>query len=90
MIPNRMILRDSCQWRYRVWNPTADNGLGAWDYSRATCPYTGGGLFNMNGAPVGDPTQDVCSKRVSTGCKKRFGENGVLPYGGFPAVSRVR
>lgn len=86
MLPNRLILRDSCQWRYRRWNGTA------WDYSQATCPYTGGAMFDMNGAPTGDPTRDVCSKRVATGCRVRFNSVGqdVLPFGGFPSVSRIR
>lgn len=86
MIPGRMVLRDNCPWRYRVWNVTT----GAFDYSKATCPYNGAGKFDMNGAAVPEGARDVCSKRVETGCKPRFQGDGVLPYGGFPSVARIR
>ena len=32
--------------------------------------------------------QDVCAKRLSS-CKKRFGENGELPFGSFPGAGAL-
>jgi phage-related protein len=44
------------------------------------------GWFDKDGNRVDDPSQDVCSGLLSTGCKPRFGENEQLDYGGFPAL----
>lgn len=57
----------------------------AWQYRSAECSYTGSNYFNVNDDPVSLFGQDVCSHKV-TGCKKRFGARGVLPFGGFPAA----
>lgn len=85
-IPGRQVIRDICMWRYRIWNPLTQ----AFDYTNASCPYVGAGMFDQKGNAVTDPTLDDCSHRISTGCKTRFGQNAVLPFGGFPGVSRVR
>lgn len=81
-LPGRVALRDVCTLRYRRWNGSA------FDYSNATCPYTGAACFNTLGVAVPD-AQDSCGKRVSD-CKKRFGAQAQLPYGGFPAMARIR
>lgn len=84
MIPKRMVIRDTCTWRYRRWNPAT----GAFDYSNVQCPYTGA-LMNASDLPETDPTKDACSRTVN-GCKIRFGAGSPLPYGGFPGVARFQ
>jgi lambda family phage minor tail protein L len=86
MVPGRQVIRDICMWRYRVWSPQ----LNDFDYSNASCPYVGAAMYDQKGDGVVDPVKDDCSHRINTGCKKRFGENAVLPFGGFPGVARVR
>lgn len=83
-IPYRQVLR-SCSWVYRKYDTT----LGAFNYEKATCPYVGAQYYNRNGDVVIDPSADVCGKTVSD-CKLRFGENEVLPFGGFPGIARIR
>lgn len=78
-IPGRVALRDHCPWIYRHWNG------GAFDYSRATCPYVGNTYVKANGDPTANPAEDRCSKRLSDGCAPRFG-NAPLPYGGMPGM----
>ncbi|MTD34036.1 phage minor tail protein L [Paludibacterium denitrificans] len=80
-LPGRQVIANNCQWQYRSWNGTA------FDYTNATCPYTGGAMFDTNDASVGNGSQDRCSKRLS-GCAARFGTAAVLPFGGFPAAQR--
>ena len=84
MIPKRMVVRDTCTWRYRTWNPAID----AFDYSKVQCPYIGRILTNADQASS-DPTQDGCGRTVNS-CKLRFGANNALPYGGFPGVARFQ
>ena len=60
-----------------------------WGYRSTECGYTGGPVADVNDAPTSNPSLDDCSKRVS-GCKKRFGTAGELPYGGFPAAALTR
>ncbi len=85
MLPGRVVVRDTCLWRYRYFNPTTSQ----FDYSKAQCPYAGGAFFDQLGIPTGDPSQDKCGRRL-TDCKARFGADAVLPFGGFPGVARVR
>jgi lambda family phage minor tail protein L len=85
MIPKRMVIRDTCTWRYRAYNSVTQ----AFDYTKAQCPYVGATMFDAAGNTVTDPTKDVCSRNVA-GCKLRFGTNGNLPYGGFPGVARFQ
>jgi lambda family phage minor tail protein L len=82
MLPGRQVVRDTCLWRYRVWNGAS------FDYSKAQCPYTGSSYFDLDNQAT---TQDLdqCSRRI-TGCKLRFGASNPLPFGGFPGVSRIR
>lgn len=83
LLPGRVVIRDTCLWRYRHW----DQGARAFDYSRAQCPYAGNRYFDINDQPVTDPTKDVPSRRLSC-CRTRFGRNQPLPFGGFPGVAR--
>lgn len=84
-VPRRKIVRDYCDLKYRRWDADA----GEFDYSEATCPYAGAQSYDRNGDPVPD-AEDEPSKRLNTCCQTRFGENAILPFGGFPGVARVR
>lgn len=83
MIPGRVVIRDTCLWRYRSHIAGA-----LFDYSKVQCPYVGAQSFDKNDNPT-TPDKDECGRRVSS-CKKRFGANAALPFGGFPGVGRVR
>jgi lambda family phage minor tail protein L len=85
-IPKRQLVR-SCQWRYR--RPDPDNpGAFLYNDTSAACPYTGDASFDVFDQPC-DAGSDRCSKQLS-GCRKRFGQTAVLPFGGFPAAGRVQ
>jgi lambda family phage minor tail protein L len=56
-----------------------------WQYRSSECSYTGSDYFDVNNNSVGTLAQDACGKRLSS-CKKRFGENGELPFGSFPGA----
>jgi len=84
LLPGRVVIRDTCLWRYRRWNAATS----AFDYTKAQCPYTGSNFYDINGATVATGDLDVCSRHLS-GCKLRFGSNQPLPFGGFPGVSRA-
>lgn len=79
----RTIIRDTCMWRYRDWNPVTEE----FDYSKATCPYTGGTYWDESDAPTLDPAKDRPSRTLSC-CRLRFGANNALPFGGFPGIAR--
>lgn len=83
MLPARQVLRDICTHRYRRW----DRDLNDFDYTKATCPYTGLGFFKTDGTPC-TSAEDKCGKRLSS-CALRFGEDP-LPTRAFPGVARVR
>jgi lambda family phage minor tail protein L len=83
VLPRRQVL-NFCQLTYR--RAVAD---GTFDYTDATCPYVGTTYFDANGEPVGDPRQDRCGYRL-VDCKLRFGQNAVLPFGGFPGAGKLR
>jgi lambda family phage minor tail protein L len=87
LLPARQILRDACPFSYRRWSTTLNAFV--YDTSANACPYSGGGMYNLNNDPTTDPRLDKCSKSL-TGCRQRFGWNAELPFGGFPSVSRVR
>lgn len=59
-----------------------------WIYRSSECGYTGGAVADEFDNPTNDITKDKCSRCV-VGCKFRFGQNGVLPYGGFPSSSKL-
>lgn len=81
-LPARLVLRDHCQHSYRRW----DVAQNAFDYTGATCPYTGTDKFTTAGEQTENARQDQCSRRLTTGCRKRF--SGELPFLGFPGVAR--
>ena len=56
-----------------------------WQYRSSECSYAGSNYFDVNNDPVDTLAQDACGKRLSS-CKKRFGENGELPFGSFPGA----
>lgn len=85
MVPGRMVIRDFCMWRYRVWNEVT----ASYDYSKAQCPYNGANAFDALGQPT-TPDKDTPSRKFNTCCKVRFGNNAVYPFGGFPGVARAR
>jgi len=60
-----------------------------WRYRGAECGYAGSSFFNSADQPVATLAQDVCGKRLSS-CKKRFGQSGNLPFGGFPSCGLYR
>lgn len=80
-LPGRQVLQSACTHVYRRWTGTA------FDYSSATCPYTGDDCFDTTGAATTE-ANDKCSKRLQSGCIKRFGTSG-LPTRAFPGVGRA-
>ncbi|WP_323016483.1 phage minor tail protein L [Castellaniella sp.] len=58
-----------------------------WIYRGAECGYTGTTYFNAEDQRVYNASEDVCGKRL-TSCSRRFGQNSVLPFGGFPGATR--
>lgn len=88
-LPGRMVLRDICPFTYRVYDAASDT----FKTSRITCPW---GTVDLPATTYFDENDnattkanDQCSKRLS-GCKKRYGAHGILPFGGFPGVQRKR
>ncbi|KAH0542262.1 hypothetical protein GP486_008649 [Trichoglossum hirsutum] len=80
LLPGRIILKNICTRIYRTFDPVAN----AFDYTKATCPYTGSPNFDALGNPT-DAPHDICSKQLVTGCKKRF-VNTPLPTYQFPGA----
>lgn len=80
-LPKGVVARSYCPFIYRRWVS------GAFDYTKATCPYTGASYFDRKGLSVAAAYFDSCGKRL-TDCKARFETNAELPYGGFPGVGR--
>ncbi len=80
-IPSVQCLKNTCIHSYRVWNAIA----GVFDYSRATCPYTGSAYFTSSNQPTADPALDVCSRQPLKGCPDRFGTNP-LPTRAIPGI----
>lgn len=78
VLPARIVLKNACTRKYRVWTSSG------FDYSQATCPYDGGSYFDANGVAT-DPPHDKCSKRLTSGCLLRFG-NDPLPTYAFPGA----
>lgn len=86
MLPRRVVVRDTCMWRYRIF----DSKTGQFDYSKVQCPYTGGAFFDeFDKGTTAD--KDLCSRSIS-GCRLRFGTDAStpLPFGGFPGAARVK
>ena len=88
MIPGQQAVKRFCRRRYRVWDASANGGMGGYDYSGVACPYAGGLAFNAQGQAVAAPL-DACGKLLGD-CKLRFGAHGVLPTKALPGLARVR
>jgi lambda family phage minor tail protein L len=58
-------------------------------YRGSECGYAGSNYFTADDSPTGSEALDVCGKRLAS-CKKRFGENSSLPFGGFPSSGAIR
>lgn len=83
MLPKRMVIRDYCSLHYR------NGSSGTFDYSKATCPYTGAAMFTFDNQTTASIPADVCQHTLAA-CKLRFGATAVLPFGGFPGVPKFR
>lgn len=59
----------------------------SWQYRGPECGWAGG-YFDKNDKPTYDSSLDYCAKRLSS-CRCRYGQNGSLPFGGFPGAQRV-
>lgn len=68
---------------------TVDADHCPWVYRSSDCGYTGGPVAKADDTPTSDPALDACSQRCS-GCKLRFGAQGLLPGGFFPGVGLQR
>ena len=51
-------------------------------YRGESCRYMGAAMFTEDGTPTDNPALDKCGGRISD-CKKHFGENEPLNFGGF-------
>lgn len=60
----------------------------AWQYRSVECGYTGEAVADEFDKPTTDLTNDKCS-RCLKGCKLRFGEHNILPFGGFPSAAKL-
>ena len=56
-----------------------------WRYRSVECGYTGPPVATSLDVATRDPAADDCSLRVS-GYQLRFGQFGLLPFGGFPGT----
>ena len=83
-LPRRQILRDVCTHTYRYW----DANIGALNYAKATCPYSGPGFWTPDDVAT-SPLLDQCS-RTMTGCTLRFPGGQPLPARFFPGVGKVK
>ena len=84
MLPGRQVLRDACTHSYRHYN----HEKVAFDYSKATCPYSGENCFDEAGLAVAQE-YDRCGKKISD-CRKRFGQHAELPTRAFPGLTRIK
>ena len=60
-----------------------------WRYRGTECGYTGPPVADEYDVITTDAARDRCGKRLQS-CKLRFGEQGELPFGGFPAAGLTR
>lgn len=59
-----------------------------WEYRSVECGYSGGAKADALDNPTTDINKDKCSRTLD-GCKLRWGENGILPFGGFPSCAKI-
>jgi lambda family phage minor tail protein L len=79
-LPLGMVLKRTCTLIYRLYDGEPFN------YTEATCPYTGSACFTEDGVATDDTSQDQCGRLVSD-CALRFGAGNPLPTSAFPGVS---
>jgi lambda family phage minor tail protein L len=84
-LPRRQMIADVCTW---ITLGGQARGVRS-GYRGPYCGYTGGPVATVNDVATTDPAADDCSGTL-TGCRFRFGQNGPLPFGGFPATSLTR
>lgn len=82
--PSRIMSQNYCPKIYRRWDASTE----AFDYSKATCRYTGG-VFRDTLGRVVTAAQDRCAKTLPE-CVARFGSASDLDFAGFPGIDRVR
>lgn len=58
-----------------------------WPYRSPECGYTGGPVADEYDKPTDDPKKDKCSHCLR-GCRLRWGEDAILPFGGFPSATQ--
>jgi lambda family phage minor tail protein L len=79
-LPKNQVL-SYCQHRYRIY----DSGF---DYTLASCPYTGTNYFNNAGEST-TIDKDRCGKTLND-CELRYpNDNDQLPFKGFPVVGQI-
>lgn len=59
-----------------------------WKYRSSECSYTGDAVADEFDNTTNDITKDKCSHSLN-GCKLRFGDNNILPFGGFPSSAKL-
>lgn len=82
-LPTRTVAADYCPWIYRKHS----SGSFTYHPTDRACPYQGSSYFRADNTVTTNPAEDSCAKTVSA-CKLRFGQNSVLPFGGFPGTSK--
>ena len=88
-LPKKRVLKDVCELVYRVYDDSVSPA--SFTYTAVVdggCPYNGASYFDVEGNSV-TIDLDKCGKRLSE-CKRRFGSNATLPFGGFPGVTNFR
>lgn len=97
-LPGRQVLRDACVLRYRTNIPVRTPPTFSYNTTDQACPWAGDGedpanpegpYYTKAGVVTANAAEDMCGKKLSD-CKLRFGAAAVLPFGGFPGVSRVK
>lgn len=74
MLPFRTVTQNICPWKYKG----------------SECGWVPSGTYyDQYDNITTDSTKDKCGKKLSS-CKIRFGDNAVLPYGGFPGAGKLR
>lgn len=63
-------------------------GICPFVYRDERCGYAGPPVAKKDDSFTDDPALDACSHKVN-GCKRRFGEDGDLRFGGFPGSALV-
>lgn len=81
LLPSGTVYKNYCPFSYRYFDEEK-NGF-VYPKYRA-CPYAGNLCFNEKNEAV-SMKDDVCGKNLQA-CIVRFGENSVLPFGGFPGI----